>query len=92
LTIGWFWQAVLMTWLPRDGGTHMSNSLLSLFLLSTLLSLSPAAPHAGADRASTAGELEGCSADRWERLLPAGKAPWTCLLPQGAPSSGTSCR
>jgi hypothetical protein len=70
-----------MMWLPHGGGAHMSNSLLSLFLLSSLLSLPTAAPHAGADRASTAGELEGCGADRWARLLPAGRAPWTRLLP-----------
>jgi hypothetical protein len=46
-----------MTWLPCGGGAHMSASLLSLFLLSSLLSPPPAAPHAGADERTRGGEL-----------------------------------
>jgi hypothetical protein len=54
--IGWFWQAVLMTWLPCGSGAHMSASLLCLFLLSSLLFPPPAAPHVGADERTRGGE------------------------------------
>jgi hypothetical protein len=68
-------------------GPHVKLPPLSLSSLLSSLS-ADCSPSRRRGRSFDGGRTRGL----WARLLPAGRAPWTSLLPQGAPSFATSCR